>query len=65
MPMQAGMTTAYQWMKVESSLPGAGVSQSGVMGKGSCPQINKQMIGTGPKSGTQDLESTYLSWPRY
>ena len=49
------MTTAYQWMKVESSLPGSRVSQSAVMGKGSCPQINKQMIGTGPKSGTQDL----------
>jgi len=49
------MATAYQWMKVESSLPGSRESQSGVMGKGSGPQIDNQMIGTGLKSGTQDL----------
>ena len=48
--MQAGMATAYQWMKVESSLPGGRESQSGVMGKGSGPQIDNQTIGTGRNS---------------
>ena len=44
------MATAYQRMKVESSLPGGRESQSGVMGKGSGSQIDNQMIGTGPNS---------------
>lgn len=44
------MATAYQWMKVESSLPGGRESQSGVMGKGSGPQIDNQMVATGPNS---------------